>query len=59
MTKEIKLQTLIEKYSLDLVEFTIRMDELTTEECEDLEYLEDRVQTHLEHLPEFYKSNTK
>lgn len=44
------MEKLIEKYGQDLIDFTIKMDELTTLEIKDVEYLEDRLLHHQELL---------
>ena len=50
LTKE----KLVDKYGKDLVNFVIKMDKLTDEEASDAEYVDDRIQTHLEE-PEIRK----
>ena len=50
LTKE----KLISKYGKDLVNFVIKMDRLTDEEASDAEYVDDRIQIHLEE-PEIRK----
>ena len=45
---------LISKYGKDLVNFVIKMDRLTDEEASDAEYVDDRIQIHLEE-PEIRK----
>ena len=42
------MKELIDKYGKQIIDFTIRVDELTKAEIQDLEYLEDRILTHLE-----------
>jgi len=42
------MDELIKKYGEALVNFVIKIDELTTEEIKDINYLDDRIQTHLE-----------
>jgi hypothetical protein len=42
------MKNLIEKYNKDIIDFVIRVDDLTEEEIKDIDYLEDRIQTHLE-----------
>lgn len=42
------MENLIIKYGVELVTFTIDFDELTPSEYADLDYLEDRIKTHLE-----------
>lgn len=42
------MEKLIIKYSVELVTFTIDIDELTPSEYTDLDYLEDRIKNHLE-----------
>jgi hypothetical protein len=45
-----KLEFLINKYGKEIIDFTIRVDQLTNDEINDIEYLEDRIETHLEWL---------
>ena len=42
------IEDLIEKYGEDRIISTIAIDELSREEIKDLDYLEDRIVTHLE-----------
>merc|ERR1712167_259192 len=42
------LGDLVKKYGKDLINFVIDIDELTKEEIKDIEYLDDRIQIHLE-----------
>ena len=42
------IEDLIERYGEDRIINTIAIDELSWEEIKDLEYLEDRIVTHLE-----------
>lgn len=42
------LGDLVKKYGKDLINFVIGIDELTPEEIKDTEYLDDRIQIHLE-----------
>ena len=42
------LGDLVKKYGKDLINFVIDIDELTKEEIKDVEYLDDRIQIHLE-----------
>lgn len=45
------MKKLIKKYTKEFIDFVIEVDNLTTQEIKDLEYLEyDRVRTHLEQL---------
>jgi hypothetical protein len=44
------MEELIAKYGKWIVEFTMQVDKLTKDEMNDLEYLEERIQTHLEIL---------
>lgn len=44
------MEALIAKYGKWIVEFTIKVDDLSEDEINDLEYLEDRILTHLEIL---------
>ena len=44
------MKSLIEKYNKDIIDFVIRVDNLTEEEIKDIDYLEDRIQTHLDIL---------
>ena len=43
-----KLAFLINKYGQEIIDFTIRVDQLTNDEINDIEYLENRIETHLE-----------
>jgi hypothetical protein len=43
-----KLESLINKYGQEIIDFTIRVDQLTNDEINDIEYLENRIETHLE-----------
>ena len=42
------MDKLIEKYGQPLVDLVIKIDDLTIEEISDHEYLEDRIETHIE-----------
>ena len=42
------IEDLIERYGEDRIINTIAIDELSREEIKDLDYLEDRIVTHLE-----------
>lgn len=42
------LGDLVKKYGKDLINFVIDIDELTKDEIKDVEYLDDRIQIHLE-----------
>jgi len=42
------LGDLVKKYGKDLINFVIGIDELTKDEIKDIEYLDDRIQIHLE-----------
>jgi hypothetical protein len=42
------MEELIEKYGSDIIDLVIKIDDLTAEEVNDTEYLEDRIITHLE-----------
>ena len=44
------MEELIAKYGKWIVEFTIKVDKLSEIEMNDLEYLEERILTHLEVL---------
>ena len=44
------MEALIVKYGRWIVEFTIEVDKLSEDEMNDLEYLEERILTHLEIL---------
>jgi hypothetical protein len=44
------MEALIAKYGKWIVEFTIEVDKLSESEMNDLEYLEERILTHLEVL---------
>jgi hypothetical protein len=46
--KENNLDSLIDKYGQKLIDFVIRVDQLTSDEAADVEYLEDRIEIHLE-----------
>ena len=43
-----KIEFLIDKYGQEIIDFTIRVDDLTEKEIKDIDYLEDRIQIHLE-----------
>jgi len=43
-----KIEFLIDKYGQEIIDFTIRVDDLTEKEIKDIDYLEDRIQVHLE-----------
>jgi len=48
---ELKTNTmdeLIDKYGINIIMFTIKVDKLSPSEIMDFDYLEDRIQTHLE-----------
>tara|TARA_B100001094_G_C17916662_1_gene663878 strand:- start:466 stop:633 length:168 start_codon:yes stop_codon:yes gene_type:complete len=42
------MENLIKKYNKDIIDFVIKVDKLTEKEIKDIDYLEDRIQTHLE-----------
>jgi hypothetical protein len=44
------MKNLINKYGIDIIMLTIKIDNLSISEIEDIEYLEDRILTHLEIL---------
>lgn len=44
------MEELILKYGKWIVEFTMQVDNLSEDEMDDLEYLEERILTHLEIL---------
>jgi hypothetical protein len=44
------MKNLINKYGIDIIMLTIKIDSLSISEIEDIEYLEDRILTHLEIL---------
>jgi hypothetical protein len=44
------MEALIAKYGKWIVEFTMQVDKLSEDEMNDLEYLEERILTHLEIL---------
>jgi hypothetical protein len=46
------MEALIAKYGKWIVEFTMQVDKLSEDEMNDLEYLEERILTHLEILNE-------
>mgnify|MGYP003684143699 FL=1 len=48
MSKYNNINKLTSKYGSKIILFTIFVDELTPEEYKDLEYLEERIQTHME-----------
>jgi hypothetical protein len=48
LLKENNLDSLIDKYGQKLIDFVIRVDQLTSDEAADVEYLEDRIEIHLE-----------
>ena len=48
MSKYNNISNLISKYGSKIILFTIFVDELTPKEYKDLEYLEERIQTHME-----------
>ena len=48
LLKESTLEYLIDKYGQKMIDFTIKVDQLTDGEVNDIEYLEDRIKTHLE-----------
>ena len=48
LLKESTLEYLIDKYGQKMIDFTIGVDQLTGDEVNDIEYLEDRIKTHLE-----------
>ena len=43
-----KIEELVKRYGEDVIVDTIAIDELSCEEIKDLDYLEDRIVTHLE-----------
>ena len=47
LLKESTLEYLIDKYGQKMIDFTIKVDQLTDGEVNDIEYLEDRIKTHL------------
>ena len=48
MSKYNNINKLTSKYGSKIILFTIFVDELTPKEYKDLEYLEERIQTHME-----------
>ena len=48
LLKENTVEYLIDKYGQKMIDFTIKVDQLTGDEVNDIEYLEDRIETHLE-----------
>jgi hypothetical protein len=44
------MEELMDKYGIDMIMLTIKIDQLSVSEIEDLEYLEERILTHLEVL---------
>ena len=42
------MNNLIKKYNKNIIDFVIRVDNLTKKEIKDIDYLEDRIKTHLE-----------
>tara|TARA_R110001606_G_scaffold197076_1_gene344582 strand:+ start:369 stop:881 length:513 start_codon:yes stop_codon:yes gene_type:complete len=48
LLKESTLEHLIDKYGQKMIDFTVKVDQLTDDEVNDVEYLEDRIKTHLE-----------
>ena len=42
------MEKLIEKYGQPLIDLVIKIDDLSVGEVKDLEYLEDRIITHIE-----------
>ena len=44
------MEDLMDKYGIDMIMLTIKIDNLSPSEIEDIEYLEDRILTHLEVL---------
>ncbi len=44
------MEKLIDKYGIDIIMFAIKVDKLSPSEIEDIDYLEDRILTHLEAL---------
>ena len=48
LLKESTLEYLIDKYGQKIIDFTVKVDQLTDDEVNDVEYLEDRIKTHLE-----------
>jgi hypothetical protein len=44
------MEKLIEKYGQPLIDLVIKIDDLSVREVKDLEYLEDRIITHIERL---------
>ena len=45
---KVTMEFLINKYGQEIIDFTIRVDDLTEKEIKDIDYLEDRIQVHLE-----------
>lgn len=42
------MDDLIDKYGMNIIMFTIKVDKLSPSEIADFDYLEDRILTHLE-----------
>jgi hypothetical protein len=55
MSKYNNINKLTSKYGSKIILFTIFVDELTPKEYKDLEYLEERIQTHMEIQTKYYK----
>ena len=55
MSKYNNINKLTSKYGSKIILFTIFVDELTPKEYKDLEYLEERIQTHIEIQTKYYK----
>ena len=53
MSKYNNINKLTSKYGSKIILFTIFVDELTPKEYKDLEYLEERIQTHMEIQTEY------
>ena len=55
MSKYNNINKLTSKYGSKIILLTIFVDELTPKEYKDLEYLEERIQTHMEIQTKYYK----
>ena len=55
MSKYNNINKLTSKYGSKIILLTIFVDELTPKEYKDLEYLEERIQTHIEIQTKYYK----
>ena len=55
MSKYNNINKLTSKYGSKIILFTIFVDELTQKEYKDLEYLEERIQTHIEIQTKYFK----